>query len=113
MNPTDLRALLRAVASGKLDVTKAVGRLRELPFADLGYARVEQHRHLRRGFPEVVFGEGKTTDQCSAIVKKMAEAHQPVLVTRANRRQLAGIRKLRPDADVHEEARMITFAVRI
>jgi len=111
MNPVDVKKLLRAVASGRLDVPEAVDRLRGLPFEDLGFARVDQHRHLRRGLPEIVFGQGKTAEQCSRIVDRIAEAGHTVLVTRANPEQFEKVRLRRPEAEWHEVARAITLAI--
>src|SRR5437867_11387473 len=109
MNPDDLKALLRSVASGKVTVPDAVARLRGLPFDDIGYARVDHHRQLRRGFPEIVFGEGKAPGQCAGIVGSLAAARQPVIVTRATREQYEEILRNHPSAEWHEAARVITL----
>jgi len=82
MDADRLRAMLAEVASGRLDVDRALARLKQLPFADLGFARVDLHRSVRRGFPEVVFGQGKTTAQVVAISERIVEAGGPLLVTR-------------------------------
>ena len=109
MNPDDLKTLLANVASGDLGVHDAIRRLRELPFEDLGYARVDHHRSLRRGFPEVVFGEGKTVEQCAEIVGRLAKTGQPAMVTRASKEQFESVSKQFPAAIWHEQARMITL----
>ena len=106
MDPKDLAKLLRAVASGKTNIEDAVERLRSLPFEDLGYARIDHHRALRRGFPEIVFGQGKTAAQCEGIVETIVKAGQPVIVTRASREQFDRIarhptRSGRPGQDHH------------
>ena len=111
MNPRDLQELLQSVASGKVKVPAAIERLRALPFEDLGFARVDHHRHLRRGVPEVVYGEGKTAAQCAAIVERIAKAGQPVLVTRASQEQYKAVRKKHPKAEWHEAARVICIRV--
>lgn len=82
MDKESLTALLHAVAEGRTDVDQAVDKLRDLPFADLGYATIDHHRALRVGMPEVVFGEGKTVEQLVGIVGELDRADQPVLVTR-------------------------------
>jgi NCAIR mutase (PurE)-related protein len=82
MNPNDLEKLLQSVARGETDVARAMGQLKDLPFADLGYANVDHHRALRIGIPEVVFGLGKTLEQLKGIVRELAKHEQPVLVTR-------------------------------
>jgi hypothetical protein len=111
MNPDDLKKLLRAVASGRVRIAEAVVQLRRLPFDDIGYARVDHHRQLRRGFPEIVFGEGKTPGQCAGIVDSIAAARQPVIVTRATRQQYEAIQESHPSAEWHESARVITLRV--
>jgi NCAIR mutase (PurE)-related protein len=82
MDPARLRQLLEKVQSGEMDLAHALAELRTLPFADLGYARVDHHRALRQGVPEVVFAEGKTTDQIVGIVEEIMRAGHDVLVTR-------------------------------
>ena len=93
MNPDRLRALLARVASGEVAVGAAMDSLRDLPFEDLGFARVDHHRALRQGMPEVVFGQGKTAAQVAAIVKAMDARGSDVLVTRASAAQAAAVRK--------------------
>ena len=82
MTRADLQALLAAVQSGTLPVDAALERLRSMPFEDLGFARLDHHRGLRTGFPEVVLGEGKTDEQVLAIATRLAVHDHPVLVTR-------------------------------
>jgi NCAIR mutase (PurE)-related protein len=85
MDEPTLRQLLIDVQNGDVAPDDAVARLRRLPFADLGFARVDHHRHLRQGLPEAVYGPGKTPEQCAAVVAELlAEADGgPVLLTRA------------------------------
>src|ERR1700736_924640 len=80
-----LRELLEQVRAGAMDVDAALERVRHLPFADLGFAKVDHHRALRHGMPEVVFAMGKTTEQVSAIAGKLLERAPNVLITRASR----------------------------
>ena len=82
MDPARLSALLRDVRDGRTTPEQALVLLKQLPFEDLGFARLDHHRALRRGFPEVVFGAGKTPDQLAAIVARMTAAGHNVLVTR-------------------------------
>jgi NCAIR mutase (PurE)-related protein len=85
MDEPALRQLLDDVRSGHLHADEAVRRLRRLPFADLGFARVDHHRSLRQGLPEAVYAPGKTAEQCAAIVAELlAEGSGPVLLTRAS-----------------------------
>jgi pyridinium-3,5-biscarboxylic acid mononucleotide synthase len=84
-----LRALLDDVRSGAVDTDEALRRLRRLPFADLGFARVDHHRALRAGVAEAVYGPGKTPEQCAAIVTELLAAPGgPVLLTRADEAQV-------------------------
>lgn len=89
MDELTLRRLLEDVRSGAVSADEAVGRLRRLPFADLGFARVDHHRALRQGLPEAVYGPGKTPEQCADIVAELLaeEGSGPVLLTRANEAQ--------------------------
>jgi hypothetical protein len=82
MDPDRLRQLLGDVSRGQIAVEAAVDELRELPFRDLGFARVDTHRHLRTGFPEVVLGQGKTAEQIAAILIELGRGGSTVMATR-------------------------------
>ncbi len=83
MHPEEARRLLEAVAAGETDVAAALERLTELPVDDLGYAQLDLHRELRQGFPEVIFGAGKTTEQIVTIAQRLVDKTDgPVLATR-------------------------------
>ena len=89
MREGDIRGLLGRVKSGGLTVEQALKRLRDLPFEDLGFAKIDHHRGLRQGFAEVIFGRGKTPEQVAAIVRGMLRqkiAKNNILITRADRR---------------------------
>ena len=81
MDPSSLRTLIEQVASGECTPDDAVRQLRRLPYADLGFARVDHHRDLRQGIPEAVYGPGKTPEQCAAIVAELAGT-SPEMVAR-------------------------------
>ena len=90
MDDDDLTRLLAEVRSGERSPDEAVARLRRLPFADLGFARVDHHRSIRQGLPEAVYGPGKSPEQCAAIVAElMSGGSAPVLLTRADQLQVA------------------------
>lgn len=82
MNVTELTNLLRAFQAGETSLPDALEHLKQLPFEDLGIARIDHHRELRQGFPEVIFAAGKTSDQLLTIVAAMAEKKRNILVTR-------------------------------
>jgi NCAIR mutase (PurE)-related protein len=101
MDRNELHALLTAVAAGDTRVDDAVRRLATLPesgFADLGFARVDLHRGVRTGDPEVVYGAGKTPEQVVAILRSLAGGSRPALVTRAAAETVAAVREEWPDA---------------
>jgi hypothetical protein len=84
MDEAQLRALMEQVREGSVDVDAALGRLRHMPFEDLGFAKVDHHRALRQGMPEVIFGLGKTPEQVTQIAARLLENASNVLVTRAD-----------------------------
>ena len=116
MNRQQLRDLLDEVGAGRLTPEAAQGQLlqflRQSPYQDLGFARVDHHRQVRQGFPEVVFGQGKTPDQIAAIARTLVGAGQNLLVTRATPDAHRAVAESLPDARYHESARCITLEVR-
>jgi NCAIR mutase (PurE)-related protein len=84
MNPKQILELLENIRQGTLTPDQGLERLKHLPFEDLGFARVDHHRTLRQGFPEVVFGPGKTSEQVVAIVKSLLRQKSNILITRSN-----------------------------
>ena len=100
-------ALLTGVRDGTIPVADAASALRDLPYQDLGYARLDHHRPLRTGWPEVVLGEGKTPEQIAGIVPEMAGRGHPVLVTRASPESYQRVRAVVPTAEYKEAARCI------
>ena len=107
MSPDSLRALLEQVHNHDLPVDQAVVQLRDLPFQDLGFATVDHHRALRQGFPEVVFGAGKTPAQIAAIVENLAQNGDIVLVTRASLEAFEATRQIVATARYETLARLI------
>jgi NCAIR mutase (PurE)-related protein len=97
-----MKRLLRAVRTGKLGVAEAMDRLRTLPTDELGFAAVDTHRALRRGFPEAIYGPGKTPQQVVAIVRSLRKAGQTVLVTRVGREVFEAVQRVEPTAEFHE-----------
>jgi hypothetical protein len=101
-----LRKLLSQVKAGRLSVDDASARLKDLPFAELGYATLDHHRALRFGFPEVVLGEPKTTEQILGIVEALAARKQPVLVTRLQPDKAEALLRKFPKGAYHPVARI-------
>ncbi len=109
MNPEQLRKLMEAVREGEVTPDAACDRLRDLPFEDLGFAKVDHHRALRTGMPEVIYARGKTSDQVARIFASMSAAGGNVLATRASREQFEAVLELEPRAIFHEIASCITL----
>ena len=102
-----LQALLQQVANGEVTAEQAAERLSGLPYADLGHAKVDHHRDLRCGFPEVVFAEGKTTDQVRSIAREILSRGEVLLGTRASASQYQAVAQVAPDARYFEGSRLI------
>src|SRR6185369_16248377 len=100
--------------AGDIDVATAsqhiLTALRLAPLEDLGFARVDTHRELRQGFPEVILGIGKTPEQIASIAERIVARGQPLLVTRASPASFHAVRSVAPTAVYHEHARAITLA---
>jgi hypothetical protein len=111
MEQSKLAELLESVASGTTSPGEAAGRLRTLPFEDLGFAKLDHHRQLRQGYPETVYAEGKTSEQVVEIVKRMRDHDSNVLVTRCSQATVDAVLAAHPDAIHHSEARAITITV--
>src|ERR1700685_4663566 len=103
MDERDVRKFLTEVRSGKLGLEAAVERLRGLPYEDAGFAKIDHHRALRQGYPEVIFGRGKTPKQVTEIARRMlrAKASHNILITRADKKTLASVKKIARAAEFH------------
>ena len=106
MTESKIREILGLVASRKMSPDQALTRLRNLPFDDLGFARIDNHRTLRRGVPEVVFGEGKTVDQIAMIGRRMASAEVNLIVTRLAADKARALRRKLPRLDYRADAQI-------
>lgn len=105
-----LAELLEGVRRGKVSVQRALERLRHLPFEDLGFAKVDHHRALRQGFPEVIMGEGKEAAAIAAIARTMQRCRANVLITRLSAEKMAALRKHIKGLRYHLSARAATWA---
>ena len=107
MNKESLLKILANVAAGNTSVEKAAKTLKHLSFEDIDYAHIDHHRSLRKGFPEVIFGQGKTSDQIIGIMDKMLYQENIVLVTRIDQNQAEKVVTRFPEAVYHQDARML------
>jgi pyridinium-3,5-biscarboxylic acid mononucleotide synthase len=108
VNPDQLQRLLESVAAGEVSPEAALRDLAELPYADLGFAKLDLHRELRNGLPEAVYAEGKRTADLKAIVERMLRAHGRVLLTRVRSETAEELLADHPEAVYHERARILT-----
>ena len=115
MTPQELKALLQDVSKGKVNTdnayTSLLNVLREAPYKDLEFARIDQHRSIRQGFPEVIFGLGKTPEQIVAIAEKIIDAGQELLITRVNEATYKAVCTIAPNALFHREANLISLSI--
>jgi hypothetical protein len=109
MNAVEIEKLLSEVQQGTRTVADAMELLRNFPYSDLGFAKIDHHRELRTGFPEIVYCAGKTTEQVTGIFRHMAERENNVIGTRANREMFEGVKKYCDQAVYYPEARIISI----
>jgi len=102
-----IKDILDKVSRGELGVNDALEKLKTLPFEDLGFARIDHHRHLRRGFPEVIFCQGKSLSQIKAIFKRIWNKGNLVIATRATRKIYKAVKEIIPEAVYYQQARMV------
>lgn len=112
MDVQALKELLENVKSGEASVDSAVSELKKLPFEDIGFAKVDHHRNLRNGYPEVIYCQGKTVEQIKAIVERLVERDNNIMATRAGREVYEGILELTEDAVYYEAARIVVIKKR-
>jgi len=111
MDPREIAALMKAVREGSVTPEQATARLKSLPYEDLGFAKVDHHRALRRGFPEVVFGAGKSPEQILAIADKIVGRGQNLLITRTTAEVHGLLAARHPQARWHEAPRAVSIVV--
>jgi len=108
MDKAKIKKLLDDVKSGKVPPAEAYSRLKHLPFEDMGFAKLDNHRAIRKGFPEVIFCQGKTLPQIKEIFKRLSGNHSNIMATRADEKAYKAIREISPSAKFHETARIVT-----
>ncbi|MGI6226782.1 MAG: nickel pincer cofactor biosynthesis protein LarB [Peptococcales bacterium] len=107
MQERELRKLLEEVKAGNMEIDAAINELKDLPFKDLGFAKVDFHRELRQGHPEVVFCQGKTPEQIKEIVQVLAERSNNILATRADEKAYEAVKEILPEAQYFKLARIV------
>jgi len=108
MNPKEIEKLLTDVKSGEKSVDEALGILKNFPYTDLGFAKIDNHREMRTGYPEIIYCAGKTTEQVKEIVRVMAMRENNVIGTRANQEMFDAVKTILPNAVFYPMARIIS-----
>lgn len=109
MQPRKLEKLLQGVRLGRVSVEDALVQLKTLPFEDLGFARVDHHRSLRKGFPEVIWGEGKDPRQILEVMRQLKAKGQNILITRLDEAKAKPIQKAFPRSTYYRSSRVLTY----
>jgi pyridinium-3,5-biscarboxylic acid mononucleotide synthase len=104
-----MKQLLQDYKNGKVDLATVLEKIKALPYEDIGFAKIDTHRSLRKGFPETIFCSGKTTPQILKIIKTMSDHHANILATKANPRIFSEVKKLYPSASYNELAKTIVI----
>ena len=108
MNVRKLEDLLKNVKSGETTLGEAIAQLKSLPFEDLGFTRIDHHRSLRKGFPEVIWGEGKTSGQVVSIMKQLRAKGQNILITRLEEKKAKAIQRVFPKSQYYPGSKVLT-----
>jgi len=108
VNRDRIRQLLEQVRAGRIDVDAAVDKMSNLPYEDITFARIDHHRELRLGFPEVILGQGKSAIQISQIAERILTHSSNLLISRTTEEAFEKVRVVAPDAEFHSQARMIS-----
>lgn len=109
MNIQKLEDLLKKVKSGEVTLQDAILQLKSLPFEDLGFAKIDHHRSLRKGFPEVIWGEGKSSGQILSIMKQLKKKGQNILITRLEEKKAKAIQKVFLKSQYYPQSKVLTY----
>lgn len=112
MNKDEIKSLLESVKENKLDIEDALEKLEDLPFKDLGFAKIDNHREIRVGYPEVIYCEGKTVEQVRDIIKFMLTKNNNILGTRATEEMYNAVKEICKEAEYNKLGRTITIKKR-
>ncbi|MBN2539006.1 MAG: nickel pincer cofactor biosynthesis protein LarB [Deltaproteobacteria bacterium] len=108
MNKETIKKLLEDVKDDKMSIDTAARMLIDLPFTDLGFAKIDNHREIRTGYPEIIYCAGKTEEQVVAIIREMLKKGSSILGTRADKKIFEAVKAICPEAEYHDVARIIT-----
>lgn len=108
MKKNDVRKLLESVKKNEIDIDEALVMIADSPYKDLGYAKIDNHRELRVGYPEVIYCQGKTVEQVTGIIKFMLTRDSNILATRASKEMYDSVKMICPEASFNEIGRVIT-----
>ena len=108
MNKEQIKQLLEDVKDDKMSIDTAARILKDLPFKDLGFAKIDNHREIRTGYPEIIYCAGKTEEQVVRIIREMLKKGNSILGTRADKEMYEAVKALCPEAEYHDVARIIT-----
>ena len=112
MDVNFLKDLLKKIKDGTIEIDEAIQKLKVLPFEDIGFASIDHHRQLRRGFPEVIYARGKRAEEIIAIIEKMVDKEENVLITRLTDTKATRIKKHFPASDYYPISRIIAIEVK-
>lgn len=113
MSPKEIENLLNSVKEGKTSVPDALEALKSLPYTDLGFARIDNHREMRTGYPEIIYCAGKTVEQVQEIVRVMTGRDNNVIATRATREMFEAVKAIAPNAVFHSVAKIISVQKKV
>lgn len=108
MNKDDIKKLLESVKNNEIEIDKAMNIIEDLPYKELGFAKIDNHREIRVGYPEVIYCAGKTTEQVVKIIEFMLTKNNNILATRATKEMYEEVKKICPEANYNELGRTIT-----
>ena len=109
MKPEEIEKILRFVKEGRLSVENALERLKHLPYENIEFARIDHHRHLRQGMPEVIYSEGKRVDQVVKIAQKILEKKGDIIATRADSNIYEALKAIDKRVEYNEQGRVVTI----
>jgi len=112
MDVNTLKDLLQKIQDGTIKIDEAIQKLKLLPFEDIGFASIDHHRHLRRGFPEVIYAPGKNVEEIITIIEKMVDKEDNVLITRLTDNKAKTIKKYFSSGDYYPKSRILTIEVK-